>query len=64
MRKGLLAVIGVGLVAAATLIQMIVDWYQTYAYGIPMPNIVKILILAAGGLTLLALIISLKGSKI
>jgi len=58
--KALLALIGVVLVALATLIQMIVDWYQSYAYGIPMSNVVKALVIAAGVLTLIALVISIK----
>jgi len=60
MKKAVLALIGVILVGAATIIQMIVDWYQSYAYGIPTPTLVKALILLAGGLSLLAVIISIK----
>ena len=62
MRKTALALVGVVLVALATLLQMIIDWYQSYAYGIPMPNRIKILVIIAGILTLVALIISLVAS--
>jgi len=62
--KATLALIGIMLVGAATVIQMIVDWYQSYAYGIPMPNTIKFLVIVAGVLSLLAVIISLKSSKV
>ena len=62
MRKTILAIIGVVLVALATLIQMVVDWYQTYAYGIPMPNTIKLLVIFAGLLTLGALALSIIAS--
>ena len=62
MRKTALALTGVVLVALATLLQMIIDWYQSYAYGIPMPNKIKLLVILAGILTLIALIISLIAS--
>ena len=58
MGKAALALLGVGLVAAATLLQMIIDWYQSEALGVPMPNTLKFLVLGAGALTLLALVIS------
>ena len=62
MRKTVLALVGVVLVALATLVQMLVDWYQTYAYGIPMPNVIKILVIFAGLLTLAALALSIVAS--
>ena len=58
MGRAALALIGVGLVAAATLLQMIIDWYQSEAMGVPMPNTLKLLVLGAGALTIIALIIS------
>jgi len=58
--KALLALIGIALVGIATIVQMIVDWYQSYAMGVPMPNIIKALVLFAGILSLIAVIISLK----
>ena len=61
--KATLALVGIVLVGVATVIQMIVDWYQTYAYGIPMPTVIKLLVLLAGFLSLLAVIISLKSSS-
>ncbi len=64
MRKGLLAVIGIALVGIATIIQMIVDWYQSYAQGIPMPRAIQALVLLAGFLSLLAVILSLKGTGV
>ena len=59
MGRAALALIGVGLVAAATLLQMVIDWYQSEAMGVPMPNTLKLLVLGAGALTILALIISI-----
>jgi len=61
--KAKLAAIAIFLVAVATVIQMIVDWYQSYAQGIPMPNRVKALVLAAGALSLLAAIFSFISSQ-
>ncbi|MCD6300892.1 MAG: hypothetical protein J7L82_02355 [Staphylothermus sp.] len=58
--RAFLAILGVILVAIATLIQMIVDWYQSYAAGIPYPTTIKLLVLAAGVLTFIALFISLR----
>ena len=63
MSRATLAILGVILVGIATIIQMVVDWYQSYAYGIPMPNKIKFLVLLAGFLSLLAVIISLKSSS-
>lgn len=57
--KAFLAILGVVLVALATLLQMIVDWYQSYAMGIPYPTTIKLLVIVAGVLTLIALFISL-----
>ncbi len=57
--KAFMAIIGVVLVAIAILLQMIVDWYQSYASGIPCPTTIKLLVIASGALTLLALFISL-----
>lgn len=57
--RALLALLGVALVGIATVIQMVVDWYQSYAYGIPMPNTIRFLVLLAGFLSLLAVLISL-----
>ena len=61
--KAKLALVGVGLVGAATVIQMIVDWYQSYAQGIPMPTIIKLLVIVAGVLALSATSISLLVKK-
>ena len=58
--KALLAIIGVALVGIATVIQMIVDWYQSYAQGVPMPRTIQALVLLAGALSLFAVIISLR----
>jgi len=58
--KALLAIIGVALVGIATVIQMVVDWYQSYAYGIPMPKVIQALVLLAGFLSILAVILSLR----
>ncbi len=58
MGRAALALIGVGLVAAATLLQMIIDWYQSEAVGVPYPGWLKLLVLGAGALTIIALIIS------
>lgn len=58
MSKAGLALIGVGLVALATLLQMVIDWYQSEAQGVPYPGWLKLLVIGAGLLTLTALIIS------
>lgn len=63
MSKALLATIGVALVATATLIQMTVDWFQSDAMGITFPTKLKLLTLTAGGLTFLALILSIMNSS-
>ncbi len=63
MGKAALALLATGLVAAATLLQMIIDWYQTEAQGVPMPGVIKMLILGAGALTLLALIVSVAAQR-
>lgn len=55
--RAALALVGLGLVGAATVLQMAVDWYQSYAYGIPMPNVVKALVIVAGLLALVATVI-------
>ena len=63
MSKVILATLGVALVAIATLIQMTVDWFQSDAMGIAFPMKLKLLTLTAGGLTLLALILSILNSS-
>ncbi len=63
MRKSVLALIGVALVGAATIIQMTVDWYQSYAEGIPMPRVIQALTIVAGLLALLSVIITLLGGR-
>ena len=63
MRKTFLALLGVFLVGVATIIQMIVDYYQSYAQGIPTPNMIKALVLLAGALSLIAVVISLKAGE-
>jgi len=63
MRKSFIALLGVILIAVATLMQMMVDWYQSYALGVPQPSLVKFLVVAAGILTFLALILSLMASS-
>ena len=62
--KAILAILGIVLVGIATIIQMIVDWYQSEAQGIPMSNTIKLLVLFAGILSLLAVLISLKGVRL
>ncbi|RLG89931.1 MAG: hypothetical protein DRO36_06940 [Candidatus Hecatellales archaeon] len=62
--KAVLAIIGVALVGIATVIQMIVDWYQSYAQGVPMPRTIQALVLLAGALSLLAVVLSIKGSGV
>ncbi len=55
--------LGIALVAGATILQMFVDWYQSEAQGVPMPTILKVLIILAGAMTLLSLIIGLTLQK-
>ena len=62
--KAVLAIIGVALVGVATVIQMVVDWYQSYARGVPMPRTIQLLVLLAGALSLLAVVLSIKGSGV
>lgn len=51
-------------VALATLIQMVIDWYQSDAYGIPFPFWLKVLTVIAAVLTLIAVFMSFMSGKI
>jgi len=64
MGKLNLAFLGVLFVGLATFIQMIVDWYQSEAYGISYPILLKILVIAATVLTLLAIWLGFKGQRV
>ena len=55
--------LGIALVAGATVLQMIIDWYQSEAQGVPMPTVLKVLVLLAGLMALLSAIIGLVLSK-
>lgn len=59
-----LALIGIMLVGLATVLQMIIDWYQSYAYGVPMPKTIQALVVLAGLLSLIAVVISLKSKPL
>ena len=63
MSRAVLAGLGVLFVGLATLIQMVVDWEQSEAQGVPMPSTLKLLVLAAGLLTLASIAIGLYVSK-
>ena len=63
MSRAVLAGLGVLFVGLATLIQMIVDWEQSEAQGVPMPSTLKLLVLAAGLLTLASIAIGLYASR-
>ena len=63
MGKAILAGLGVLFVGLATLIQMVVDWEQSEAQGVPMPSTLKLLVLAAGALTLGSIAIGLYVSR-
>ena len=63
MKKSILALVGVALVGAATVLQMMVDWYQSYAEGIPMPKVIQALTVFAGCLALLSVIISVIANR-
>lgn len=58
-----IAALAIFLVAVATVIQMLVDWYQSYAYGIPMPGRVKAMVIVAGLLSLAAAALSLASKR-
>ena len=58
-----LAFLGILFVGLATFLQMVVDWYQSEAQGIPMPNTLKFLVVAATVLTLLAIWLGFKGQR-
>ena len=62
--KASLALVGIMLVGLATVLQMIIDWYQSYAYGIPMPKTIQALVVLAGLLSLIAVVISLKSKPL
>ena len=59
-KVAVVAFISILLIAAATLIRTVVDIYQTEAQGIPMPTTLKLMVLAAGALTIAALYISVR----
>ncbi len=59
-----LAFLGILFVGLATFLQMVVDWYQSEAQGIPMPNTLKILVIAATVLTLLAIWLGFRGQRV
>mgnify|MGYP000507014911 CR=1 FL=1 len=61
--KTSLALLGVLLIGIATVLQMIIDWYQSYAYGIPMPRVIQGLVLLAGLLALTGAILGAKGTQ-
>jgi len=63
MGRAVVAGIGVLFVAIATLIQMVIDWYQSEAQGVPMPSTLKLLVLLAGGLTLAGVVAGLYVSR-
>jgi len=59
MSRAFLAMLGVALVAMATLIQIVIDWYQSDAMGVAYPFRLKLLTLVVGILTFMALILSI-----
>ena len=63
MGKAILAGLGVLFVGMATLLQMVIDWYQSEAQGVPMPSTLKLLVLLAGALTLGSIAVGLYVSR-
>ncbi len=66
MGKALIALIALILLALSTLLQIVYDWYQSYAYGVPHADRTRILVVVAGVLALLALVLTIvsKGGRV
>ena len=59
-----LAFLGIFLVGLATLLQMVVDYFQSEAYGVPASRLLQYVTVGIAVMTLVAIFISLKAQRI
>ncbi len=61
MSRSVIAVVAVVLLALSTLLQIVYDWFQSYAHGIPYADRTRLLVVVAGALTILAIVLTIIG---